>query len=253
MARQYYLDKRVLRSNVTSTTGLSSVLDLNAFVQDVANDAAFSFADGTVSLPGMAFASDTDSGLYRIGSNNIGVAVNGAKVLDVATTGLAITGTVSSTSGATFGELNYKAQVTDTGGAFATPIVLTAAQSGRVILVDDAAGLDFTLPAISASEVGTKFEFLVTTSITSNSFRVTAASGDLLRGGIAMFDFDAAYTAPQGAYYTPDESNDLIMTMNGTTTGGKKGTKITFTAISATGWFVSGIAFGDGVLATPFS
>lgn len=242
MARQYYLDKRVLKSNVTSTTGLSSVLDLNAFVQDVANDAAFSFADGTVSLPGISFASDTDSGIYRIGSNNLGVAVNATKILDISTTGLLVNGT-----------LNYKAQVTDTGGAFATPIVLTAAQSGRVILVDDAAGLDFTLPAISASEVGVTFTFLVTTTITSNSFRVTAASGDLLRGGIAMFDFDAAYTAPQGAYYTPDESNDLIMTMNGGTTGGKKGTKITFTAITATGWFVDGLAFGDGVLATPFS
>jgi microcystin-dependent protein len=34
--------------------------------------------------------------LYRIGANNIGVAVNGAKVLDVATTGLAVTGTLAS-------------------------------------------------------------------------------------------------------------------------------------------------------------
>lgn len=51
-----------------------------------------SFADGAVGAPGITFASDTDSGLYRIGANNIGVAVNGAKVLDVATTGLAVTG-----------------------------------------------------------------------------------------------------------------------------------------------------------------
>jgi microcystin-dependent protein len=54
-------------------------------------------ASGTVGAPGVAFASDTDCGLYRIGANNIGVAVNGAKVLDVATTGLAVTGTLSST------------------------------------------------------------------------------------------------------------------------------------------------------------
>lgn len=162
---------------------------------------------------------------------------------------LAVTGTLSAAA-TTLGTLNYKAQVTDTGGAFATPIVLTAAQSGRVILVDDAAGLDFTLPAISAAEIGTKFEFLVTTTVTSNSFRVTAASGDLLRGGVFIVDFDTANT---GTYFTPDESNDLIMTMNGSTTGGKKGTKVTFTAITATGWFVDGLVFGDGVLATPFS
>ena len=54
-------------------------------------------SSGTVSLPGVAFASDTDCGLYRIGGNNIGVAVNGAKVLDVATTGLTVTGDVAAT------------------------------------------------------------------------------------------------------------------------------------------------------------
>lgn len=55
-------------------------------------------ANGTVSLPALAFASDTDTGLYRIGANNIGVAANGAKVLDITTTGLSVTGTLSSTS-----------------------------------------------------------------------------------------------------------------------------------------------------------
>lgn len=53
------------------------------------------FADGTVGAPGIAFTSDLDTGLYRIGANNIGVAANGAKVLDIATTGLTITGTLT--------------------------------------------------------------------------------------------------------------------------------------------------------------
>jgi microcystin-dependent protein len=55
-------------------------------------------ASGTVGAPGITFASDTDCGLYRIGGNNIGVAVNGAKVLDVATTGLTVTGDVDATT-----------------------------------------------------------------------------------------------------------------------------------------------------------
>ncbi len=151
------------------------------------------------------------------------------------------------------GTINGKKTVVDTGGAYATPVVLTAAQSGAVILVDDATGLDFTLPAISADDIGMKFEFVVTVSITSNNFRVTAAAGDLLNGGVWMVDFDAAYTAPQGVFLEPDFSDDLVMTMNGTTTGGKKGTKVEFIAVSATQWFVSGIVAGDGVLATPFS
>ena len=48
--------------------------------------------DGTVSLPGFSFTSDTDCGLYRVGTNNIGIAVNGAQVLGVSATGLFVTG-----------------------------------------------------------------------------------------------------------------------------------------------------------------
>jgi microcystin-dependent protein len=55
-------------------------------------------ASGTVGAPSVSFASDPDSGVYRIGSNNLGVAVNGAKVLDVATTGLGVTGGVTATT-----------------------------------------------------------------------------------------------------------------------------------------------------------
>lgn len=52
-------------------------------------------ASGTVSAPGIAFASDTNTGLYRIGADNLGIAVNGAKVVDVATTGVSFTGDVA--------------------------------------------------------------------------------------------------------------------------------------------------------------
>lgn len=148
------------------------------------------------------------------------------------------------------GRVNHKKQVTDTGGAFATPIALTEAQSGRLLLGDDAAGLDFTLPALAATQIGTYYEILVTTSVTSNSLRFTAQAGDLLRGGVFIVDFNTANT---GTYFTPDESDDLVFSMNGTTTGGKKGTRVRLTAITATGWFIDGLVFGDGTLATPFA
>ena len=52
---------------------------------------------GTAGAPGVSFVADPDCGLYRIGANNIGVAVNGAKVVDVATTGVVVTGTAAAT------------------------------------------------------------------------------------------------------------------------------------------------------------
>ena len=54
--------------------------------------------DGTVALPALNFTSDTDTGIYRIGANNVGVAANGAKVVDIATTGVSVTGALSTST-----------------------------------------------------------------------------------------------------------------------------------------------------------
>ncbi len=51
--------------------------------------------DGSNSFPPISFMNDTDTGLYHIGSNNMGVACNGAKVLDIATSGLGVTGDIT--------------------------------------------------------------------------------------------------------------------------------------------------------------
>ena len=57
----------------------------------------FKFASGTVGAPGLVPGSDLDTGVYRIGGDNLGVACAGAKVLDIATTGLGVTGTLAAT------------------------------------------------------------------------------------------------------------------------------------------------------------
>jgi hypothetical protein len=68
-------------------------------------------ASGTVSLPGLTFGADPDTGWYRIAANNAGFAAGGAKVIDVSTTGVAITGTLSAT-----GAVSWTGQITATGG-----------------------------------------------------------------------------------------------------------------------------------------
>jgi hypothetical protein len=50
---------------------------------------------GNATTPAHSFADDQDCGAYRIGANNIGYAVNGAKVLDIGTGGLTVVGTLS--------------------------------------------------------------------------------------------------------------------------------------------------------------
>lgn len=57
--------------------------------------------NGSVGAPAYAFTNDPDCGWYRIGANNLGFALNGAKVLDVTTSGMVVTGTLQSTGALT--------------------------------------------------------------------------------------------------------------------------------------------------------
>ena len=134
-------------------------------------------------------------------------------------------------------------------GLGAAAVTLTEDMSDSVQLFDTAIEA-FTLPVITALNIGMKFTF-VTTVAASTAQSVTAgAAADLYTGGVRLWDDTAAYTAPQVVIHKADVSNDIILTMNGTTKGGKIGSKVTFTAISATRWFVDGDLFGSGNLST---
>lgn len=59
-------------------------------------------ASGTVTTPGLGFSSNTGDGLYRIGANNPGFAVNGSKRQEWNTTGTLVTGTLGASGISTF-------------------------------------------------------------------------------------------------------------------------------------------------------
>jgi len=123
---------------------------------------------------------------------------------------------------------------------------MTAGMSGSVMLMDSAT-VDYTLPAIGASDIGISFDFVVT--VTSTNQSITAGAADLLIGSMTFMDA----ATPLFDVFTPDVSDDLIFSTNGSTTGGLIGSCYTFTAISATRWWVSGFNLGSGAAATPFS
>jgi hypothetical protein len=125
---------------------------------------------------------------------------------------------------------------------------MTSAMSGSVMLIDGAS-TDYALPAIGAGDIGMYFDF-VSTIISTGTQTITAQAADLLTGSIAIIDAGAAGTDT----FSPDVTDDLIITLNGTTTGGVAvGSWCRLTAISATRWFVEGVFCGSGSLATPFS
>ena len=61
------------------------------------------FAVGAVGAPSIYMTGYATTGWYNIGANNWGFAVSGAKVLDISSTGLAVTGTTSTTTGMAVG------------------------------------------------------------------------------------------------------------------------------------------------------
>ena len=58
---------------------------------------------GAVAAPSLYWSTDTATGFYRIGSNNIGFSVSGTKRVDFSSTGCAVTGTVSATGNVSAG------------------------------------------------------------------------------------------------------------------------------------------------------
>lgn len=125
---------------------------------------------------------------------------------------------------------------------------LSVDESGSTVLFDRAAGIVYTLPL---AKPGVYFDFVVTTTITSNSAKViTGAATEFLIGGYTSVDTD---TSNAVASFTGNGSTHIAVTQNGTTTGGILGTKLRFTCLSSTRWFVEGIVQGSGVVATAFA
>ena len=93
--------------------------------------ATSAFADGSVTTPAINFTADTNTGIYRIGTDNLGVATAGIKRLDIAEAigiigDTTVTGTLAATS--TFQSTTLKA--TSDGTASSPAIVVSDADTG---------------------------------------------------------------------------------------------------------------------------
>jgi microcystin-dependent protein len=98
-------------------------------------------ASGTVAAPGITFGSDLDCGFYRIGADNVGLSLAGAKVVDYSASGVAVTGTLSTTGALTSGgALAVTGAITATTTITATGAISGAHGSVPIGAVSDYAG-----------------------------------------------------------------------------------------------------------------
>ena len=127
----------------------------------------------------------------------------------------------------------------------ASTLTVTAADyNGQTINLSRAAGITVTLPAATGSNA--TYRFVVSTTVTSNSYKIQVAnSTDVLNGSAAV----AGTTA--SVFGTLPASDTL--TMNGSTTGGLAGSYVEITDIASGIFLVGGALVGSGTQATPFS
>jgi hypothetical protein len=130
-------------------------------------------------------------------------------------------------------------------------LTVTSAYKDKILVANRAAGVVFTLPAATAATAGDTYTFFVGTTITSNAFTVTALTGDLLYGNIIMKDNDNATAGDIS--FAANTSDDILLSSNGSTTGGLAGSYVIFTCLTTDKWLVTGKCFGTGTIATPFA
>lgn len=135
-------------------------------------------------------------------------------------------------------------------GQGATRTLLNS-ESGSLVLFDRAAGIVYTLPT---PELGLYYDFLVTTTITSNSATVSAGATRFINGALLSIDTD---TANATVGFVANGTSHITVAMNGTTTGGIAGTRYRMECVGTTAstrtWMISGHVLGSGVVATPFA
>ena len=132
----------------------SLVADLASDVTDLISDFANvrdyagngKFNDGAVGTPGITFTQDQDNGLYRIGSNNWALAAGGQKIVDISTSGIDVTGSVTATGTSVFASLDISGDI-DVDGTTNLDIVdidgavdfaSTTAHAGNATFADNA-------------------------------------------------------------------------------------------------------------------
>ena len=139
----------------------------------------------------------------------------------------------------------HEPSATASGGATRT---LTAADSGAIHLWDAASGVDYTLPVPVA---GMKFYFYASVAVTSNTHAISTDAATTFIGGSLSMGIAATDT---NEMQVGDETSDVTIAMNGTTTGGLEGTYIEVVALSTTVWIARrSTVIGSGALATPFA
>lgn len=201
-------------------------------------------SDGTAGYaPGCLFVDIDASGIAAI---YINTGTNASSAFTLLNGGLDL-----STLTATAAELNRnnKASTREVSAASANLTVTQALHDGKTILLDQATGTAVTLPAMTGS--GSRYRFVCSVA-TSGGSQVITATGAHLFGSIFM-GTDTTVTTLFTAVAALSPAGSTVITLDGTTKGGRKGDWFEIEDVATSVGIVRGMLNGSGTEATPFS
>lgn len=110
--------------------------------------------NGAVGTPAYAFSNDADCGLYRIGTNNLGMSIGGVKLVDYAAADLKVTGQLTTTGGSAGMLVNAR----DGGVGFqfyaGTNGLLNLYDNAATVVVFQFSGYNFFVGSNEAGDLG---------------------------------------------------------------------------------------------------
>jgi len=184
------------------------------------------------------------------------IVLDGTIVVDAGV----VTGATSITSTALVGTTLSVSGLTNLTGSFsqavhtfvATDAITSAEHAGRILLLGEVGGnADVVLTLPDATGSGNVYEFIVTVTMASNTYKIVCPDADnTITGQIQYLDEDGT----SAASFPTVAASDTI-TLNGGTQGGLVGDTLTLIDIAADKWMVKGlmrVAAGADP-ATPFS
>lgn len=118
------------------------------------------------------------------------------------------------------------------------------AYAGRTINLNSTTGRTITLPAATGS--GAAYTIFVGATVSSGSHVVAAAGTDVIQGVVAIATDIAGVSVPTA-------SDTDTITLNGSTTGGVRGSWLELQDVASGIWSVKGGLVSTSTEATPFS
>lgn len=165
------------------------------------------FVDGTAALPVVSFDSDLNTGLYRIGADNIGVSTGGTLRFDISTTVVTSTLPWRGPSGsATAPALSYSAD-TNTGMYRIGADDLGFTTGGTLRFDISTTAFTGTLPWQGQDGTAAAPAFSFSADTDTGLYRIGANNLGVATGGTLRWDVNTARVASTLPWYGPDGSN----------------------------------------------